>query len=65
MTVFFMLLGSARVKAAHKMLMKLTPGHGILNHKLRSVSERKVIKKSEEFDVKTWSRVCGSDHEIL
>jgi len=28
LTVFFALLGSARVKAAHRMLMKLTPGVG-------------------------------------
>ena len=29
LTVFFMLLGTARVKAAHRMLVKLTPGFPI------------------------------------
>jgi len=29
--VFFVLLGSSRVKAAHKMLVKLTPGVNFIN----------------------------------
>ena len=42
LTVFFVLLGSARVKAARKMLVKLTPGCGELKKKRLRQKIRKV-----------------------
>jgi len=33
-TVFLALSGSARAKAAHRMLMKLTPGEGCIENKI-------------------------------
>jgi hypothetical protein len=37
--VFFVLLGSACVKAAHKMLMKLTPGNWLVQELVNAVDD--------------------------
>ena len=48
---FFALLGSVRVQAAHKMMVKLTPGlDGFRDKSLSSSCKLKIIRDNDNFD---------------
>ena len=55
LTVFFALLGSERVKAAHIMLVKLTPGHNFIvsfrHFSFRNLGRKKRIKMNQRYKV--------------
>ena len=51
LAVFFVLLGSVRVQAAHKMMVKLTPGlDGFRDKSLSSSCKLKIIRDNDNFD---------------